>query len=176
VAAAACAPSQSFRPAGLPDAVGTRELGLAFSRVGERPYVNEAPQYLGQAWWSTKLDDRWSVTALAAFEETSGAAGAALRFDIASSRWVALAAEVEGGLFWGGVSVPVALRLWRGAALYTAPRLGTWGPELTPFIPLGLSVQVAQTLALRAEAQVSWPDFQYYNRRLHWGLAVAHQW
>src|SRR5262245_4342435 len=83
VAAAACAPSQSFRPAGLPDAAGARELGLAFSRVGPRPYVNETPQYLGQAWWSTKLDERWSVTALGAFEQTSAAGGAALRFDIA---------------------------------------------------------------------------------------------
>jgi hypothetical protein len=160
----------------MPDAVGMRELGLAFSSVSARPYVNETTQYLGQAWWSTKVDERWSVTALAAFEETSAAGGAALRFDIASGRWLALAAEVEGGLFWAAASVPVTLRLWHGTALYSAPRLGTWGPELTPFIPLGLSVQVAETLALRAEAQLSWADFQYYNRRLHWGLAVAHQW
>ena len=47
---------------------------------------------------------------------------------------------------------------------------------MTPFLPLGVSAQILETLSLRAEGQVSWADFKYYNRRVHWGLAVAHQW
>lgn len=152
------------------------EVGLGVSRVSPRPYINEASQYLGQAWWSTKLDTDWSLSAIGAFDEGSAAGGAALRFDIASGRWAALATEVEGGLFWAAFSVPMSFRVWRSNVLYTAPRLGTWGPEITPFIPLGASVQIAETLALRAEAELSWAGFEYYNRRLHGGLAIAHQW
>lgn len=174
--AAACAPSQSFRPAGALDFGRNDEIGLAFSSVGPRPYIDETTQYLGQAWWSKKLAERWDMSVLGAFDEGSAAAGVALRFDLAAGRWAALGAEIEAGLFWGAVSVPVSFRLWRNAALYTAPRLGMYGPELTPFLPVGVSLPVADTLALRAEAQVSWAGFEYYNRRVHWGLAIAHQW
>jgi hypothetical protein len=173
---AACAPSQGFRPAGLLDAERPRELGLAFSSVEARPYVEETAQYVGQAWWSLKLDERWALTTLAAFDSSAAAAGAALRFDIASGQRAALAAEVEGGLAWVAVGVPATLRLWRGSALYTAPRLGTWGSDITPFVPIGVSVSLARSLVLRAEAELSWADFRYYNRRLHWGFAIAHQW
>jgi hypothetical protein len=173
----ACSPSQGFRPAGTLDYGRDDELGLAVSRIGARPYVNETTQYAGQAWWSTRLDERWDLTALGAFDEGSAAGGAALRYDIATGRWAALAAEAEVGLFWVALSVPMTFRvLPRRLVLYSAPRLGTWGPELTPFIPLGVSAQILETLSLRAEGQVSWADFQYYNRRVHWGLAVAHQW
>lgn len=174
--AAACAPSQGFRPAGMPDADRPRELGLAFSSVEARPYVEETAQYLGQAWWSLRLDERWALTTLAAFDSSAVAGGAALRVEIASGKRAALAAEVEGGVAWGAVGVPATLRLWRGSALYTAPRLGTWGSEITPFIPLGLSAPIARSIALRAEAELSWAGFRYYNRRLHWGFAIAHQW
>ena len=172
----ACAPSQGFRPAGTLDYGREDELGVAVSRVGARPYINETTQYVAQAWWSTRLDERWALSALGAFDEGSAAGGAALRFDIATGRWAALAAEVEGGLFWAAVSVPMTFRVGRRLGLYSAPRLGMWGPQVTPFLPLGVSVQIVETLSLRAEGQVSWADFQYYNRRVHWGLAVAHQW
>jgi hypothetical protein len=174
--AVACSPSQGFRPAGSLDLGRDSEIGLALSRVGPRPYINETAQFVGQGWWSTRLDEHWSLTAIGAFDEGSAAGGGALRYDIASGRWAALAAEAEVGLFWAAVSVPVSLRLWRGMALYSAPRLGVWGPELTPFIPLGVSGQIVEKLLVRAEAQVSWSDFQYYNRRVHLGLAVAYQW
>lgn len=172
----ACAPSQGFRPAGMLDAERPRELGLAVSSVEARPYVEETAQYVGQAWWTLRLDERWALTTLAAFDSSAAAAGAALRFDIASGQRAALAAEVEGGWAWGAVAVPATLRLWRGSALYTAPRLGTWGSDITPFVPLGISLSLARSLAVRAEAQLSWADFRYYNRRLHWGFAIAHEW
>jgi hypothetical protein len=172
----ACAPSQGFRPAGALDYGRDDEVGLALSRVGSRPYINETPQYVGQAWWATRLDARWALTALASFDETSAAGGAALRFDIASGRWAALAAEAEGGLFWAAVSVPVTFRVGRRLGLYSAPRLGTYGPELTPFLPLGVFAEIIESWSLRAEGQVSWADFQYYNRRVHWGMAAAHDW
>jgi hypothetical protein len=173
---AACAPSQGFRPAGMLDAERPRELGVAFASVEARPYVEETAQYLAQAWWTLRLDERWTLTTLAAFDSSAAAAGAALRFEIASGQRVALAAEVEGGVAWAAVGVPATLRIWRGSALYTAPRLGTWGSDITPFVPLGVSASITRSLAVRAEAQLSWADFRYYNRRLHWGFAIAHQW
>jgi hypothetical protein len=176
VSAAACAPSQGFRAAGMLDGERPRELGIAFSSVEARPYVEETAQYLGQVWWTLRVDERWALTTLAAFDSSAAAAGAALRFDVVSGQRAALAVEVEGGVAWAGVGMPATLRIWRGAALYTAPRLGTWGSDITPFIPLGVSVPIARSLALRAEAELSWADFRYYNRRLHWGFAVVHQW
>lgn len=158
------------------DAGRPRELGIAFSSVGARPYVEETAQLVGQAWWMLRLDERWAFTTLAAFDSSAAAVGAALRYQLASGSRAALAAEVEGGVAWAALGVPATLRLWRGGALYTAPRLGTWGSELTPFVPLGISAQIARSVALRAEAELSWADFRYYNRRLHWGLAIAHQW
>lgn len=171
-----CSPSQGFRPAGMLDHGRGDELGLAVSRVGARPYINETTQYVGQAWWATRLDERWELTALGAFDEGSAAGGAGLRYDIASGRWAALAAEAEAGLFWVALSVPMTFRVWHRLGLYSAPRIGTWGPEVTPFIPVGVSAQILDTLWVRVEGQVSWADFQYYNRRVHWGLALAHQW
>jgi hypothetical protein len=172
----ACAPSQGFRPAGMLDAERPRELGVAFSSVEARPYVDETSQYVGQVWWALRLDERWALTTLAAFDSSAAAAGAALRYEVASGQRAALAAEVEGGVAWAAVGVPATLRLWRGAAVYTAPRLGTWGSDITPFLPFGASVQIARSIAVRAEAELSWADFRYYNRRLHWGFAIAHQW
>jgi hypothetical protein len=160
----------------MPDAERPRELGLAFSSVEARPYVDETAQYVGQAWWTLRLDQRWALTTLAAFDSSAAAAGAALRLEIASGQRAALAAEVEAGVAWAALALPATLRIWRGSALYTAPRLGTWGSDITPFIPLGASVPIAQAFALRAEGELSWAGFRYYNRRLHWGFALAYQW
>jgi hypothetical protein len=160
----------------MPDPERPHELGVAFSSVGARPYVEETAQYVGQAWWTLRLDERWALTTLAAFDSSAAAAGAALRVEIASGQRAALAAEAEAGVAWAALGLPATLRIWPGGALYTAPRLGTWGSDITPFVPLGASVQLARSIALRAEAELSWADFRYYNRRLHWGIALAHQW
>jgi hypothetical protein len=174
--AVACAPSQSFRPAGSLDHGRTSEVGLALSSVEKRPYVDEPTQRIGQAWFSERLDERWSLTAIGAFDTTSVLGGAALRWDAVSGQRISLAGELEVGLFWAGAAIPASVRLWRSVSVYTAPRLSNWGPEVTPFIPAGVSAEIAGTVVLRAEAQLSWAGFQYYNRRLHWGLAVAHEW
>ena len=173
--AVACGPSQGFRPAGFPSAGRDSEVGLALSSIEPRPYVNEATQRVGQAWWSVKLDERWSLSTIVGFDTSSLLGGAALRHDLVDSSWFALAGEAELGLFWAGVSLPVSVRVWR-LALYSTPRLSNWGPNVTPFIPVGLSVKVVDALIVRGEAQLSWADFQYYNRRLHWGVALAHEW
>jgi hypothetical protein len=174
---AACARSQGFRPAAASSSPGrTQEFGLALSSVEPRRYVNEKTQRLGQAWWTVQLRERWALSTIAGFDTSSALGGAALRWDGLRARWVNVSGELELGLFWAAASVPASLRLWPGAQLYTAPRLGSWGSQLTPFLPLGLSAEIVGATIVRAEAQVSWSDFQYYNRRVHWGLALAHQW
>jgi hypothetical protein len=171
----ACAPSQSFRPARL---VGedAHEVGIALSNIEARPYVVEPTQRVGQGWWATPLNEHWSLAIAAAFDASAVVGGAGLRFSIARSRRVALAVELELGLFYAGVSIPAALGLWPGGALYCSPRLGNWGPDVTPFLPCGLAVEIIDGFSVRAEGQLSWAEFQYYNRRAHWGFAVAHHW
>jgi hypothetical protein len=151
-------------------------VGLALSSIEPRPYVEEPTQRVGQAWLSSRLDERWSVTALGAFDRSSALGGAALRWDAVSSRLVSVAGELEVGLFWAGAALPASVRLWRSVTVYTTPRLSNWGAEVTPFIPVGLSGELGKAVVLRAEAQLSWAGFEYYNRRLHWGVAVAHEW
>lgn len=172
----ACAPSQGFRPAGAPGTGRAHELGLAISSVRPRPYVIEPAREVGQVWWAARLRQPWSITTLLAFDVSALAAGAALRFDALHTRALTLSAEAEGGFAWGAVSLPVALRVWNETGIYCSPRLGNWGALLTPFLPCGVQGELAQGLMLRGELQLSWADFEAYNRRAHWGVAVAHQW
>lgn len=176
VALVACAPSQSFRPAGALLGGRSQEFGLALSSVEPRPYVNESSQLTGQLWWTNRLEERWSISALAAVDTSSALGGAALRWDALRWKRVDMAAEAELGLFWASLSLLGSLELWQGTAAYCSPRIGNWGPDVTPFIPVGLSSELLDSMVLRAEAQLSWADFEGYNRRLHWGLALAHQW
>lgn len=172
----ACAPSQSFRPAGALLDDRSQEFGLALSSVEPRPYVNESTQRVGQLWWTTRLEGQWSLSALAAVETDAAVGGAALRWDALRSKHVDVAGELELGLFWASAAVLGSLELWHGTAVYCSPRVGNWGPDVTPFIPVGLTSEIFDSMVLRAEAQLSWADFEGYNRRLHWGLALAHQW
>lgn len=172
----ACAPSQSFRPAGAPAHGREQELGIAVSSVRPRPYVTEPAREVGHAWWATRLRGPWSLATLVAFDTSALAGGAALRLDAISTRNIALAVEAEGGFAWGAVSLPVALSVWNELGLYCSPRLGNWGARLTPFVPCGVQGPLLDTIILRAELQLSWADFEAYNRRAHLGLAVAHQW
>lgn len=174
--ALACAPSQSFRPAGALGPDREHELGIAVSSVRPRPYVTEPAQEVGQAWWSTKLGGPWSLTTLLAFDASALAGGAALRLDAVRTRRISIAAEAEGGFAWAALSVPASLRIVDDVGVYCSPRLGTWGANVTPFVPCGLQGELFHGLILRGEAQLSWADFQAYNRRMHWGLGVAYQW
>jgi hypothetical protein len=172
----ACAPSQSFRPAGSVREGRRYELGVALSNVRPRPYVNETTQSVGQAWWTLMLREPWSMTVIAGFDSSSALAGAALRLDALRTRYVKISPEAELGFAWGALGLPVSLEPYRGVVIYTAPRIGNWGDEVTPFIPLGLGGELFGGFVLRAEVQVSWAEFQYYNRRVHWGFAAAQQW
>jgi hypothetical protein len=172
----ACAPSQTFRPAGSIPSGRTEEVGLAVSSVEPRPYVNESTQRLGQAWWTLQFRERWSVTALAAFDTSAALGGVAMRWDAFQSSRFALSTELQLGFVWAAASASASVRLWPGGLIYTSPRLGNWGSEVTPFLPVGLAAEIIEGTVVRAEMQVSWSDFQYYNRRIHWGVAVAHQW
>jgi hypothetical protein len=170
----ACAPAQSFRPAGALPNDGQGEVGVGFSRVGPRPYVAEGARPMAQGWWSTRWGETWLSSVLFGFDQSAVLGGWALRKDIVQSRFSA-SAEAELGVLWGALSLPVSLRFDR-VQPYCAPRIGTWGPDLTGFLPCGLSLGPWQGFALRGELELSWADFAYYNRRLHLGIAVAQQW
>jgi hypothetical protein len=174
--AQACSPSQSFRPGGSLLPGRSHELGIAISNIEPRPYVEESAQRLGQAWWMQQLSERWLFTTLVAFDTSAVLGGTALRWDAFPGSRLAVSPELELGLFWAAASLPMTLRLWHGTGIYTSPRLGNWGAEVTPFLPIGVTSELFHGLVLRAEAQLSWANFQYYNRRVHWGFAVAHQW
>jgi hypothetical protein len=70
----------------------------------------------------------------------------------------------------------MSVRLFDETWLYTSPRLQTWTDELGVGLPFGLSAGLLSGLSLRAEAQVSWADFVYYNRRVHLGAAAVYTW
>lgn len=170
-----CGPLATFRPASglMPDR--RMEAGLGVSAVTPRPYVNEGPASAGQAWLSGNIGPRFALTGIAAFDDDAVAAGGAARFTPLKRDRVVAGLEQELGYAWFAVSTPVAVRLVDQTWLYTAPRLGTWGVDLSFGVPVGLSVRVYDGLMLRAEWQRSWQDFKYYNERDHYGLAVAHQ-
>lgn len=149
-------------------------MGVAFSRVGRRAYVSEAARPMAQGWWSTRWGETWLSSVLFGFDQSAVLGGWALRKDLVQSR-LSASAEAELGVLWGALSVPVSLRFDR-VEPYCAPRIGTWGPDLTGFLPCGLSLGPWQGFSLRGEAELSWADFAYYNRRLHLGIAVAQQW
>jgi hypothetical protein len=172
----ACAPSQSFRPAGVLPTDRMHEVGLAVSSVGPRPYVDERARPVAEAWGDTRLGEHWISTALLGFDESALFAGGALRFDALRMRHFAASAEAELGFAWAAVSLPLALRFTDRFVAYCSPRLGNWGTHLTGFVPCGLSADIYDGLGVRGEVQFSWENFEYYNRRVHWGLAVTQEW
>jgi hypothetical protein len=170
-----CGPLASFRPASglMPDR--RLEAGLGISEVTARPYVNESSANAGQAWLTGDVGRRLSLTAIAAFDDDAAALGGAARFTpLRFDRFVG-GFEQELGYAWFAVSTPMALRVVDYTWIYTAPRLGSWGAYLSFGIPVGVSVRVYDGLMLRAEWQRSWQEFKYYNKRDHYGLAIAHQ-
>ena len=173
---AACAPSQTFRPAASPTSDRPQEAGAAVSVVGARPYVIESSRAVGQLWFASRLGNHWSIAGIGSFDDEAVLAGAALRWDALRSDRFAGGIEAEAGFLYASMSVPLALRLWQEVWLYSNPRLGNWGPELSGFVPVGLSAELYRGVFLRAEAQYSWEDFKYYNRRRHLGIAVGYRW
>jgi hypothetical protein len=171
-----CAPLASFRP---PDALGPErqtEIGAGAVALSPRPYVDEPSALTGQLWATRKLASWLHVSAVGAFDDEALAAGLALQAVPVLTDLFAAGAEVELGYAWGAVALPMALRPSGWLSSYTAPRLGTLGDRLTPGIPGGVSVRVVDGFQLRAEVQVSWADFDAYQRRMHAGVAGVYAW
>jgi hypothetical protein len=176
LAGSACAPPMSMRPIGGLPPTRNAEVGAALAGVGPRPYAIESWQAVGQAWASTRLSRRVDVSAITAFDDSGFALGGALRYAFVDGSRVWFGAEAEAGYLWVAAVLPASLRIAGEFRVYTAPRLGNWGSEWTPGIPLGLSIPLYDGFVLRAEGQVSWADFQYYNRRLLAAGAIVYQW
>lgn len=173
---AGCAPPAHLRPASAPEDGHLNEVGIAAVGVSSRPYVDENANFATQMWYTRELDKRWILSFISAYDDGAALAGGALRFEAISTNVFSTGAEVEGGGLWGAVSLPMDVHLHNRIHLYTAPKLGNWGSELTPFIPLGLNARLSGGLYLRLEVQMSWADFDYYNRRTHAAAAVTYDW
>ncbi len=173
---ASCAPLAEMRPAGgaMPDK--TYELGTAAVSLGPRPYVQESASRSGMLWLSADASRRVTFTGITAFDRNAAAFGVATRFHVIRADRFALSPEVAAGYAFGALLLPVAVRIVDQTWLYASPRLGTFGRDLSFGAPVGLSVRIWDGFFLRSEAQLSWPDFKYYNRRLHLAFGVAAQW
>lgn len=176
VVCASCAPLAEMRPAGGALPGKTYELGTAAVRLGPRPYVEESAARTGQLWLSADASRRFTFTGITAFDRNAAAFGVATRFHVVRADRVAFSTEVALGYAFGALVLPVAVRLFDQTWLYTSPRLGTFGRDLSFGAPVGISARIWDGFFLRSEAQVSWPDFKYYNRRVHLAFGVAAQW
>jgi hypothetical protein len=173
--ATACAPVGGFRPASALLGERSAEVGAGAVVVTPRPFVEESATGAGQLWGSYRANPWLRLSAIGAFDFDAAAIGAAAAAIPLRTRYFVGGVEGELGYAWGAISLPLAAGPTEEIWVYTSPRLGTWGDSLTPFLPLGLSVEPVEAFVLRAEGQVSWEDFKYYNRRVHVGLAGAYQ-
>jgi hypothetical protein len=152
------------------------EVGAGVAEVTPRPYVDESAASAGQVWVSGEVaDDRVGLTAIAPFDDDAAGIGGAFRLNAVRTDRVAAGAEAELGYLWLGLSAPLSLRVFDQSHVYTAPRLFNWGRDLSFGIPVGVSARLYDGYILRAEWQRSWQDFKYYNRRDHYGVALAAQ-
>jgi hypothetical protein len=172
---AACAPVASFRPAAPLLEERSIELGVGGVAVAPRPYVQEPWRGAGQVWAAGPISRVFDLGGVVAFDLGGFAAGGSLRAHLFTRDRFALAADLEAGWAWAALAIPVAVRLFDETWLYTAPRFGNWGGNVSVGIPLGLSVRIRGGFHLRAEAQIAWPDFDPYQRRVFLGLAAAQQ-
>lgn len=172
---AGCAPLASFRPAsGLMP--GKRlEVGAGAVAVGPRPFVEESTQGAGQLWLMGDTSPLVTLSAIGAFDDDAFALGGALRLNAVRTGRFAGGVEGELGYAWAAISLPLAVRAFDQTWLYSAPRLGNWSDDPSFGVPLGASVRVYDGFVLRAEAQLSWQDFKYYNRRFTFGGGAAYQ-
>lgn len=176
ISTSACAPLATLRPASGVPSENHVEAGAALVRLSARPYVDEETAYTGQAWFSMEPSRHWTLSAITAFDSTAAAAGFAARWNAIRSSRVAVGPEAELGYAWGAGALGLALRTVGGNWIYAAPRLGNVGFNWTFGVPAGLSLDLTHGFVLRAEAQLSWADFKYYNRRLHLASGLAYQW
>lgn len=148
---------------------------MGATTVSPRPYVTESRSSAGQVWISGEPTRRVALTALSVFDDDALGVGGSVRVDALHADRFAAGVETEVGYAWGGVSTPMAGRVFDQTWLYTAPRLGTWGLDPIFGVPVGVSARMVDGLILRVEWQRSWQSFKYYNRRDHLGAAIAYQ-
>jgi hypothetical protein len=172
---AGCAPVAGFRPASGAMPGRTLELGAGAAAVSPRPYVDETWQGAGQLWLTLDRSELLALSGIAAFDDDAVALGGAARLGLVRHDRFAGGVEGELGFAWAALSLPLAVRAFEQNWIYSAPRLGTWSTDALIGLPLGASVHVYDGLILRAEAQVSWQDFKYYNRRTTLGAGAAYQ-
>lgn len=168
-----CAPSADLRP---PPQLGTNRdafAGAGLVAQVPRGWVDEPWRVSSQMWGGGELGSRLELATLVAFDDRGASAGVALRWTALEADRAALALELSAGWLWVAVSVPVSLRLFGSTRAYAAPRLGTWGAEWTPALPVGVSLGFPEDLSLRLEAQWSWPGLVPEGRRLHLAGGVA---
>lgn len=172
----ACAPPASFRPASAAMGDKSNEMGMGLAAIGPRPYVDESADLVSQLWASRRVSKHLKLSAVAAMDTEAIAAGGAFAWLPIDAKGVTAGIEAEIGYAWLAFGLPLAVELPGDLlSFYAAPRLGTWGDSLMPAIPVGIDMHITRKWALRAEAQISWADFKYYNRRLQGGLALAYQ-
>lgn len=153
----------------------TSDVGAGLVSIQPRPYVNEPTYYVGQLWASRRMSESLKLSGIIALDRDAAAGGTSLAW-LPVRGLVTAGVEAELGYAWAALGLPMSLALYDDfLTVYSTPRLGTWGSTLTPSVPLGLSIDLAASIELRAEVQVSWPDFLYYNRRVQGGLALAYQ-
>lgn len=171
-----CAPIATLRPASgvLPER--QTEVGAALARLGPRPYVEETAQLVGQVWVSHEPSRYFSLTALAAFDDSAVAGGLAARWNAVRLDRFAFGPEVEAGYAWGAASLAFAVRTVGQNWLYSSPRVGNMGFDWALGIPVGASIDLTHGFVLRTEAQLSWVDLKYYNRRVHLASGLVYQW
>lgn len=171
-----CAPLAELRPASGSMPGNSFELGGGVVRLGERPYVTESPATTGQLWFSGDASKLVTLTAISAFDTSAATVGGAVRLNALRFDRFAAGTEAQAGGGWLAAVVPLAVRVVSESWIYASPRLGTLGRHPSFGLPAGVSIPLGSQLAVRGEAQVSWEDFKYYNRRIHLGLGVAYQW
>jgi hypothetical protein len=171
----ACSPIANLRPASGLMPGKKLEVGAGAAVLSPRPYVTEDWESAGQVWVSGDASSLISVAAIGAFDRDAVAAGGAFRVNLVRESRVAFGVEGELGYAWAALSLPVALRVFDQSFLYSAPRLGTWSSDPIFSVPLGLSLRIHDGFSLRAEAQLSWQNFQYFNRRAHYAGAAVYQ-
>jgi hypothetical protein len=170
-----CAPVGMLRPPGTL-AEGQRfETGAGVAELGPRPYVTESLHYTGQAWFTADAARWLSLSGIAAFDTSAAAFGAAARWNALRNQRFTLAPEVEAGYAWLASSLGFSVRVFERNFVYTAPRFGTLGSRWGLGVPAGVSVDLTHGFVLRAEAQLSWQELKYYNRRLHVAGGIAYQ-
>lgn len=169
-----CAPAAHMRPLVplLPNHDG--ELGMAYTAVGPRPVGQDPWRSGAQAWGTLQPTASFDMSLVGVFADTFSA-GLALRWRALETSAFAAGLGAELGVGWLAVNLPFAVRVQDQVWIYSAPQYGAWGVDETIRLPLGVDVEVSEELHVRGEAQLNYPDFDPYKRRVHMGLGLAFQ-